>query len=169
MYFEGTPSFRSPEAEENFKELQEACLTLEEPTRLKNVGHKRIEELLRFNGLDKFMEGIEQAEVFENEISQFYANLVYCPVTIVIEKPTKMAQVAAFCIFNRIKVDWASLVMYNMAMVSKVSRKARHYPRLISKFINKENLHLYVSEDSKIYPLKFFTVASFKQKLLKRF
>ncbi|KMZ73803.1 hypothetical protein ZOSMA_13G00040 [Zostera marina] len=144
MYFEGTPTFRSPEAEENFKELQEARLTLEEPTRLKDLGHKRIEELLKFNGLDKYMEGIEQAEVFKNEVAEF-------------------------CILNKIKVDWASLVMYNMAMVSKVPRKARHYPRLISKFLNKENLYLYVSEDSKIHPLKFFTAASFKQKLLRRF
>ncbi|KMZ70028.1 hypothetical protein ZOSMA_200G00330 [Zostera marina] len=91
-----------------------------------------------------------------------------CPVTIMIDKPTMMAQVAAFCILNRIKVDWTSLVMHNMAMVSKVPKKERHYPRHISKFLNKENLHLYVSEDSKIHPLKYFTTSSFKQKLLKR-
>lgn len=77
LYFEGTLIFRSPEAEQNFKDLHEACLTLKEPTKFKVLGHKKLEKLLRFNGLDKYIENVEQIEIFDKEVSQFYANLVY--------------------------------------------------------------------------------------------
>ncbi|KMZ69516.1 hypothetical protein ZOSMA_210G00020 [Zostera marina] len=92
-----------------------------------------------------------------------------CPMSTTTAEPSMIAQVTAFCILKRIKVDWVGLVMYNMTTVTLIPDGTRHYPRLISKLLDKYHLNRSLCRRSKVYPLQHFTAASFKHKLLNQF
>ncbi|KMZ60050.1 hypothetical protein ZOSMA_61G00230 [Zostera marina] len=192
--FKGNLCFRSSKAEEVFKTIHEAKLSLEEPTDFAALNNKALEELLSFNGLVECMEDIKQEEIFDKELTltrRFNPNeadKIYlkdltgvasvliklidnclCLMSTSTTEPSMIAQVAAFCILKRIKVDWVGLVMYNMTTVTMIPDGTRHYHRLISKLLGKYHLNLSLCRRSKICPLQHFTAASFKHKMLNQF
>ncbi|KMZ73806.1 hypothetical protein ZOSMA_13G00070 [Zostera marina] len=125
--FKGNPSFRSSKADEVFKTIHEAKLSLEEPADFAALNNKVLEELLSFNGLVEYMEDIKQEEIFDKELwltltrrfNPSETDKIYlkdltgvasvliklidnclCPMSTSTTETSMIAQVAAFCILQ---------------------------------------------------------------------
>jgi len=80
-----------------------------------------------------------------------------------------IALVAIYCIIMKIQVDWASLVVHNIACCSTNLGGYRYFPRLISKLIGEGCFDLPLSNSSFLAYPQPFTCCSFKKKWLNQY
>jgi len=80
-----------------------------------------------------------------------------------------IALVAIYCIIMKIQVDWASLVVHNIACCSTNLGGYRYFPRLISKLIGEGCFDLPHSNSSFLAYPQPFTCCSFKKKWLNQY
>ena len=84
-------------------------------------------------------------------------------------EPLNIVLVAIYCIMMKIQVDWASLVVHNIACCSTNLGGYRYFPRLISKLIGEGCFDLPLSESSLIACPQPFTCSSFRKKWLNQY
>jgi len=84
-------------------------------------------------------------------------------------EPSNLLLVAIFCIFQKIKVNWASFVLHNIASGVRHVGGTRHFPRLLSKLFEGAYLNVPLTPISTMACLQPFTAGSFNKKWLNNF